>query len=97
MSVGVRRCHLPTGFSGCGRSIKVNVLIEDKAWSVDPAGLSWETFHSTGEATRYGDDTRDADDGLRPTSAPPEAPTAEPCCSAAGRDPDRNAHAGRCC
>ena len=31
--------------------------VSDKAWSVDPAGLSWETFHSTGEITHYGDDT----------------------------------------
>ena len=26
----------------------------DKAWTQDPAGLKWETFHTTGEATTYG-------------------------------------------
>ena len=71
--------------------------VSDKAWSADPAGLSWETFHSTGEATRYGDDICDADQGPRPTGAPPGAPPAEPCCSAAGPEPARNADAGRCC
>jgi catechol 2,3-dioxygenase-like lactoylglutathione lyase family enzyme len=71
--------------------------VSDKAWSVDRAGLSWETFRSTGEAAHYGDGSRDADEGPRPTGAPPEGPTAEPCCSAAGPDPARNTHAGRCC
>ena len=26
----------------------------EKSWIDDPAGLSWETFHTTGEATHYG-------------------------------------------
>ena len=30
--------------------------VSDKAWTADPNGLAWETFHSTGELTRYGDD-----------------------------------------
>ena len=25
-----------------------------KSWITDPAGISWETFHTTGEATHYG-------------------------------------------
>lgn len=49
----------------------------DKAWTVDPAGLRWETFHTTGAVATYGED-----------SAPPaatatlaEAPTpATACC-----------------
>ncbi len=28
----------------------------DKAWIRDPAGLAWETFHTFGEATTYGED-----------------------------------------
>ena len=28
----------------------------DKAWVNDPAGLRWETFHTLGEATLYGED-----------------------------------------
>jgi catechol 2,3-dioxygenase-like lactoylglutathione lyase family enzyme len=27
----------------------------EKSWIDDPAGISWETFHTTGEATDYGD------------------------------------------
>jgi catechol 2,3-dioxygenase-like lactoylglutathione lyase family enzyme len=27
----------------------------EKSWIDDPAGISWETFHTTGEATNYGD------------------------------------------
>ena len=26
----------------------------EKTWIDDPAGISWETFHTTGEATNYG-------------------------------------------
>jgi uncharacterized glyoxalase superfamily protein PhnB len=29
----------------------------EKSWIVDPAGISWETFHTTGESTDYGDGT----------------------------------------
>ena len=28
----------------------------DKAWVVDPQGIAWETFLTTGQATVYGDD-----------------------------------------
>ena len=27
----------------------------EKSWIDDPAGISWETFHTTGENTEYGD------------------------------------------
>src|SRR6202167_5555249 len=27
----------------------------EKSWIVDPAGISWETFHTTRESTDYGD------------------------------------------
>src|ERR1700751_3267978 len=26
----------------------------EKSWTDDPAGISWEAFHTTGEATHYG-------------------------------------------
>lgn len=67
--------------------------VSDKAWSVDPAGLSWETFHSTGEATRYGDDTREAEGRSRLALGQP----VDACCSAADGGTGRNAQAGRCC
>jgi catechol 2,3-dioxygenase-like lactoylglutathione lyase family enzyme len=30
--------------------------VSDKGWSADPDGVVWETFHTTGEVTDYGDD-----------------------------------------
>lgn len=30
-----------------------------KSWSVDPAGMAWETFHTSGRATTYGTDSLD--------------------------------------
>jgi hypothetical protein len=29
----------------------------EKSWIEDPTGISWETFHTTGESTDYGDGT----------------------------------------
>jgi catechol 2,3-dioxygenase-like lactoylglutathione lyase family enzyme len=29
----------------------------EKSWIDDPAGIAWETFHTTGENTEYGDGT----------------------------------------
>ena len=34
----------------------------DKAWVTDPQGIAWETFHSHGEITVYGEDSREASD-----------------------------------
>ena len=31
----------------------------DKSWVKDPSGLSWETFHTFGESTVYGEDQPD--------------------------------------
>src|SRR5690349_15491623 len=31
----------------------------EKSWIDDPAGISWETFHTTGTATHYGTSVRD--------------------------------------
>ena len=27
----------------------------EKSWTLDPQGIAWETFHTTGESTTYGD------------------------------------------
>ena len=35
-------------------------VVSDKAWVADPEGVAWETFHTTGETTDYGDDRVDA-------------------------------------
>src|SRR5579863_6801372 len=47
----------------------------DKTWVSDPAGLRWETFHTYGEATTYGEDL-----APRPTTAAEAAS----CCAPAG-------------
>jgi catechol 2,3-dioxygenase-like lactoylglutathione lyase family enzyme len=45
----------------------------DKAWVNDPSGVKWETFHTFGEETLYGED-----------GAPVTAPaTASACCAPA--------------
>ncbi|MCE3289106.1 MAG: glyoxalase/bleomycin resistance/dioxygenase family protein, partial [Caulobacter sp.] len=45
----------------------------DKSWVVDPSGVRWETFHTFGDATRYGED--------EPRHEPAAAPvTAGACC-----------------
>ncbi len=33
----------------------------EKSWIEDPAGIAWETFHTTGENTDYGDGTGERD------------------------------------
>ncbi|MGE5566268.1 MAG: ArsI/CadI family heavy metal resistance metalloenzyme [Parcubacteria group bacterium] len=43
----------------------------DKSWVVDPSGVRWETFHTFGDATVYGEDE---------TAAAPA--TASACCGA---------------
>lgn len=30
--------------------------VSDKNWTRDPSGINWETFHTHGSITRYGDD-----------------------------------------
>src|SRR5258707_15325787 len=56
----------------------------EKSWIDDPAGIAWETFHTTGESTVYGHGERQAlaAMGARRASAPmPEPePEPEPCC-----------------
>lgn len=44
----------------------------DKAWVNDPSGVKWETFHTLGEETVYGEDAAPVDikdDGAAPASA----------------------------
>jgi catechol 2,3-dioxygenase-like lactoylglutathione lyase family enzyme len=47
----------------------------DKSWVTDPSGVRWETFHTFGEATCYGEDEEPAAD------APAMAPMV--CCGGA--------------
>lgn len=53
----------------------------DKSWVVDPSGVRWETFHTTGEATTYGESEPEA--LLAATGASAPAPATAPqaaCC-----------------
>jgi catechol 2,3-dioxygenase-like lactoylglutathione lyase family enzyme len=50
----------------------------DKAWAVDPTGLRWETFHTTGEITTYGED------GARKATQPSPAAGPTPASSCCG-------------
>ena len=45
----------------------------DKAWVNDPSGVKWETFHTFGEETVYGEDAA-------PAAATDGAPAAESAC-----------------
>jgi predicted lactoylglutathione lyase len=58
----------------------------EKSWIDDPAGIAWETFHTTGESTEYGDGTgeREARVAHAKSRCAPEAPVASTsaCCTA---------------
>ena len=60
----------------------------EKAWIDDPAGISWETFLTTGESTVYGDGSGERPGAARiahaeQTSccAPQAAPAKDACCA----------------
>ena len=46
----------------------------DKSWVTDPSGLRWETFHTLGEATTYGEDE------VLPTASAQPAMAPASCC-----------------
>src|SRR5262252_7644633 len=62
----------------------------EKSWIDDPAGISWETFFTTGESTDYGDGTGErqariahAEICCEPQTASQSVPqTASACCTA---------------
>jgi catechol 2,3-dioxygenase-like lactoylglutathione lyase family enzyme len=49
----------------------------DKGWVTDPSGLSWETFHTFGESTVYGNDIAPRVSATADSSASCCAPKAE--------------------
>jgi len=59
----------------------------DKAWVNDPQGVAWETFHSHGEITVYGEDIREAAASAC-CEAVPCGTTAEQAAAKTG-DPDK--------
>jgi catechol 2,3-dioxygenase-like lactoylglutathione lyase family enzyme len=57
----------------------------EKSWIDDPAGIAWETFHTTGESTIYGDGSgenqaRIAHEKQSACRAPQTAPSSSGCC-----------------
>lgn len=50
----------------------------EKSWIDDPAGIAWETFHTTGESTDYGDGS--GENQARVAHEKPELQSA--CCAA---------------
>ncbi len=54
----------------------------EKSWIDDPAGISWETFHTTGESTDYGDESgeRAARVAHEKSCCAPAPKVAEPVC-----------------
>ncbi len=67
----------------------------DKGWVTDPAGLSWETFHTYGEATTYGADAKPA----VAEQAVPVTAGGGGCCGAPRVAPEirATANASACC
>jgi predicted enzyme related to lactoylglutathione lyase len=60
----------------------------EKSWIDDPAGIAWETFHTTGESTTYGDGSGENEartTGAKACCAPsvPAAPSSSKsaCCA----------------
>jgi catechol 2,3-dioxygenase-like lactoylglutathione lyase family enzyme len=58
----------------------------EKSWIDDPAGIAWETFHTTGESTVYGDGTgenraRIAHEKQSACCAQQAAPASSSCCA----------------
>jgi hypothetical protein len=57
----------------------------NKRWVSDPSGISWETFHTFGENTVYGNDFAPALDVKAPEAescCAPAKPPATACCGA---------------
>lgn len=58
----------------------------EKSWIDDPAGIAWETFHTTGDSTTYGDGTGEHEARVVARESACCAPEAAPkqtsaCCS----------------
>ena len=56
----------------------------EKSWIDDPAGISWETFLTTGESTDYGDGSGEPEARVAHAKAccvPQPAPAASACCT----------------
>ncbi len=64
----------------------------DKAWVLDPQGIRWESFHTVGALTSYGEDAAPTRNGVSAAAEPgaasaccpaPAAPAGPACCGPA--------------
>ena len=72
----------------------------DKSWTKDPAGISWETFHTTGHSTVYGGATGEVPGSLplaKPAVAAPVADSGACCAPAKTSIAAPVATSGACC
>jgi predicted lactoylglutathione lyase len=53
----------------------------EKSWIDDPAGISWEAFHTTGEATQYGTGVQNGAQIAHAKVCCVPAPQASACCA----------------
>jgi catechol 2,3-dioxygenase-like lactoylglutathione lyase family enzyme len=73
----------------------------NKVWVHDPEGVTWETFHTFGESTVYGED-RDDESVVEPESSACCTPTAKrakaaSCCASASETPRTMAELAQAC
>jgi catechol 2,3-dioxygenase-like lactoylglutathione lyase family enzyme len=66
----------------------------EKSWIIDPQGLAWEAFHTTGESTVYGNGAREQLAAMATTVSPSSS-----CCAPAPAETKAKepARAGACC
>jgi catechol 2,3-dioxygenase-like lactoylglutathione lyase family enzyme len=58
----------------------------NKGWVADPSGIAWETFHTFGESTVYGNDVASLPAASKAESCCTPAPSSTSvCCAASGR------------
>jgi catechol 2,3-dioxygenase-like lactoylglutathione lyase family enzyme len=106
------QAHSPEGLLAVGERLKAANAVSltetgttccyarsDKFWAVDPQGVRWETFHTSGEATTY----YAHDEGVaieRDTCCGPASssePTGKACASSCSIPAEQQVPAGACC
>lgn len=65
----------------------------EKSWIMDPQGIAWETFHTAGDSTVYGNGVSEQLAAL--AAARSGEPTA--CCAPSMAAPEPAAASGKCC
>ena len=55
----------------------------EKSWIEDPAGIAWETFHTTGESTDYGDGSGEREARVAKACCAPQETAAPAACGCA--------------